>query len=257
MRGKECGSLPWYQVLFDGDYLRLWASSLTAERTVAEVEGVVRLLELQPGARILDLCCGHGRHTIPLAALGFRLWGQDLSQLFLEQARHSALEGGVKVEWVHSDMREIPFEDEFDVILNLFSAFGYFESEADDLAVLQSVARALKPGGRFLLECGHHEALVRRFQPASISREPDGTVVLQERTFDLRTGKVDTLMTALWPDGRQSEHRFCVRSYPLCDLARMLELAGLNVVGYYGGLDASPLTLDSRRLAVIAERPVE
>src|SRR5687768_11398088 len=113
---------PWYRQLFGEDYLHDFAR--TPERTAQEVEGIVQRLALPPGSRILDLCCGHGRHTIPLAQHGYQMTGQDLSELFLRQARTDAEAQGVQVRWFHSDMREIPFENEFDAVINIYVSFG-------------------------------------------------------------------------------------------------------------------------------------
>ncbi|HEX3213864.1 MAG TPA: class I SAM-dependent methyltransferase, partial [Actinomycetota bacterium] len=124
---------------------------LPAERTAAEVNGVVGQLGLAPGARLLDLCCGPGRHAVPLAQLGYRVTGLDLSRPLL--ARAAAAAAGQRVGLVAADMRRLPFADgSFDAVLNLFNAFGYLEDEAQDELVLAEVARVLAPGGRFLQE---------------------------------------------------------------------------------------------------------
>ncbi len=104
---------PWYKTFFGEDYLRIY-SFLTPERTEREVDGIVRLLDLPPGSAILDLCCGHGRHALALAKRGYRVTGQDLSEVFLQRAQAEAEAQGVQVRWLQSDMRKIPFESEFD-----------------------------------------------------------------------------------------------------------------------------------------------
>lgn len=247
-------SEPWYQELFGEDYLRVWEPSIPPERTEQELTGILDLLQLPPGSRILDLCCGHGRHAIPLAARGYRVTGQDLSELFLRRGGEEAAAAGVDVEWVHSDMRTIPFTDELDAVINIFTAFGYLETEDEDQQVLHAIHGALKPGGRFLLEVGSREGLVRRFGPHSITRHEDGLVVLEERRFDLLASRSETRMTLLHPDGSRREYRHAVRMYSLTELAKMLAKASLSLEAYHGGLDGSELTLESRRLAVIARK---
>src|SRR5207248_11796274 len=96
--------------------------------------------------------------------------GQDLSEVFLDRARADAEARSMEVNWILGDMREIPFVDEFDAIINIFTAFGYLESDAEDQRVLHQVHKALRPGGRFLLELMHRDALVRGFQPFGVSR---------------------------------------------------------------------------------------
>src|SRR2546429_3597127 len=111
---------PWYKTFFGEDYLHIYEPVLTPERTQREVDGIVNLLALPQGSSILDLCCGHGRHAIPLARHGYKVTGQDLSEVFLREAEKEALAKGVHVDWLHGDMRNIPFENEFDAVINIF-----------------------------------------------------------------------------------------------------------------------------------------
>jgi len=113
---------PWYQRFFNEDYFRIYGPRLSPDRTAGEVDGIVELLGLPAGAKILDLCCGHRRHAIPLAERGYQMTGLDLSEVFLRHAREAAEARGVEVRWVRSDMRDVPFEAEFDAVLNLFTA---------------------------------------------------------------------------------------------------------------------------------------
>jgi SAM-dependent methyltransferase len=148
----------------------------------------------------------------------------------------------------------VPFEDEFDAIINVFTAFGYFASDDDNQRVLRQVHRALRPGGRFLLETMHRDALVRGFQPFGVLRHEDGLVVTEERRFDQLAGRTAVRVTLLYPDGRRTELGHEARTYTLTKFAAMLGRAHLDVQATYGGLDGAPLTLDSR-LVVIARKP--
>lgn len=247
--------MPWYEELFGEEYLRICRPALTEERTTREVEGIVRLLDLPPGSALLDLCCGYGRIAIPLAERGYQVTGQDLSEVLLRHAREDAAARGASVRWIHSDMRRIPFEAEFDAVINIFTAFGYLESEEEDTTVLRQVAAALKPGGRFLIEIFHRDNLMRRYRPHQIDRHEDGLIVLHEGDLDLLASRNHVTITMLYPDGSRRTLGHSVRMYTLTELAGMLDTAGLPVEVYYGGLDGSELTLDSRRLVVIARKP--
>jgi SAM-dependent methyltransferase len=245
---------PWYVTYFGEEYFDIYGPMLSEERTAREVEGIIKLLDLPQGSRILDLACGHGRHAIPLAQSGFQVTGQDLSEVFLDRARAEAQARSAPIRWVHGDMRKIPFVDEFDAIINIFTAFGYFESDTEDQQVLHQVHKALRPGGHFLLDLMHRDALVRRFQPFDVSRRDDGLVVTEERQFDQLAGRTTVRVTLFHPDGRRTESGHVVRNYTVTELAEMLGRSGLEVQATYGGLDGSPLTLDSRRLVVIAQK---
>jgi SAM-dependent methyltransferase len=109
-----------------------------------EVEGIVNLLALPERSEILDLCCGHGRHAIALAQRGYRVTGQDLSEFLLARGRAEADAKTVELDWILSDMRRIPFEQRFDAVINIFSSFGYLETEDEDQRVLDQIHRDLK-----------------------------------------------------------------------------------------------------------------
>jgi SAM-dependent methyltransferase len=181
--------------------------------------------------------------------------GQDLSAPFLQRAREMAEAGSLNMRWVQSDMRTIPFENEFDAIINIFTSFGYFEHEEEDQQVLQQVHKALKPGGLFLLETIYQPRVVRSFSPYGIIRYDDGLIVLEERRLDLLRSRNEIRVTILYPDGRRTEYRQSIRIYTLTELVRMLAEAGLQTRAYYGGLDSSALTPDSR-LAVVSQKAI-
>ena len=245
---------PWYKTLFGEDYLRMYEPVLTPERTQREVDGIINLLALPQGSSILDLCCGHGRHSVALAQRGYQITGQDLSEVFLHEAEKEAMAKGVHVDWVHSDMRHIPFEDTFDAVINIFTAFGYLETQDEDQGVLKQVSKALRPNGLFLLETLQREKFIRHFEPHMIEHHPDGLIVLEERDFDMLTSRANVKLTMIYADGERKEYGHAARIYTLTELAQMLSRAGLQVKGYYGAWDKSRLTIDSLRLLVLAQK---
>jgi ubiquinone/menaquinone biosynthesis C-methylase UbiE len=244
----------WYADFFDEDYLRIYGPDLSEERTEQETDHIVERLALPPGSKVLDLCCGHGRHSIALAERGFQVTGQDLSAVFLEKARADAAEAGVLVRWVHGDMRQVPFEKEFDAAINMFSAFGYLESEEEDQKVLNQVHRALKPGGQFLLETIHRAWLIRNFESRGWHIGAEGVVVLEERQFNLLTGRNQVTVTLIDHDGARHLRQHAMRIYSAAELVRMVAQTGLTVEAAYGALDGRELTLDSNRLVLLARR---
>jgi SAM-dependent methyltransferase len=245
--------VPWYKTFFGTDYLRIYSPFLTPERTAREVASIIKLLNLPPDSSILDLCCGAGRHALPLAQHGYRITGLDQNENFLHLAQSEAEAKGIEARWVQSDMRTIPFENEFDAVINIFTSFGYLEDENEDLRVLQQVRRALKPNGRFLLETVYQPRVLRNHIPHGIIRYNDGLIVLEERRLDLLGSRNEIAITMLAPDGRRTEHRQSIRIYTLTELVRMLAAVDIQVLEYYGDLDGSALTLDSR-LVILGQK---
>jgi SAM-dependent methyltransferase len=246
--------IPWYEAFFGEDYLRVYAPFLPPEKTARDVEGILRLLALAPDSALLDLCCGYGRHAIPLSLRGYRVTGLDLSEALLHHAQLDAEKQGAHLTFIQSDMRTIPFENEFAAIINIFTSFGYLETEQEDQTVLQQVARALRPNGLFLLETVYQPRVLRAFTPHGIIRYPNGMIVLEERHIDLVKSRNEVRVTVLNPD-RRREYTQSMRIYTLTELIRMLAVAGLHVEAYYGDLDGATLTLDSR-LVILARKHV-
>jgi SAM-dependent methyltransferase len=235
----------WYDGFFEAEWLDYLSPSADSQRTRREVDFVVERLELEPGARVLDLACGRGRHSVELARRGFRVTGVDLSPRSLGLAREAARAAEAEVELVCCDMREIGYEEEFDAVINLFTAFGYFEDSGEDRIVLERVARALVPGGAFLLDTLNPLWLARGFRPREWQEFEDGTVMLEERRYDPLTGRVTGIWTFVRPDGTRSQLRHSLRSYTPAELATMFQAAGLDVEGAWSGFDGSPLGFES------------
>ena len=245
----------WYVDFFrQGFYHRSWAPAERFERAEREVDFMVDALGLPSGASVLDLCCGEGRHAIALARRGYRMTGLDLSAFHLRLARQAAKEAKVSVRWHRWDMREIPWEGEFAAVINVFTSFGYLESDEEDFKVLAGVDKALKPGGRFFLDTINREMLVRHWEEHSWQEGHEGTVRLEDRRFDFLTGRQRNRVLSIDPDGTRSEHEIDLRLYTLKELVDMLSRAGLVVRRTWGGFDGREYGLDSRRMIVLSEK---
>ena len=249
MKGEE---VPWYKEFFGQGYLDTY--EFDSERTLREVDFVEEALALPRGSCILDLCCGHGRHLVELAARGYEMMGLDLNRLFLELAQGELDRRGLKARLIHVDMREIPLEGEIEAAINLFTSFGYLESDEEDMKVLWGVARAVKPGGKFLIDTMGRDRLVRIFQPRGWHETEGGFRVLEKREFDPLRGGNFVEVTRIAPDGSEERVWHWFRTYTLTELAKMLERAGLAVKETYGGYDGSPHSLESRRMMILAEK---
>ncbi len=246
-------NIPWYQAFFNEDYMRIYAPFLTQEKTAQEVQDIQLLLNLPQGSHILDLCCGYGRHAIPLAQQGYQVTGFDLSEKLLHIAQTSAAEQGVQVRWIQGDMQSLPFEEEFDAIINLFTSFGYLPNDGDNAQVLAQISRALKAKGKFLLETVHQPRVLRAFSPHGITRYEDGLLVLEERHINVHSVRNEVHITLIFPDGRRAEYDQSIRLYTQPELSHMLAMAGLQVLASYGGLNRGPLSMDSR-LVIISQK---
>jgi SAM-dependent methyltransferase len=253
---------PWYETLFKRDYYDYFyiggprgflSAEQEAQKNETQVDFIVKALDLEDGARILDLCCGHGRHAVPLAQRGFRVTGLDLSAYHLRLAKAAARRAGVEAAFVRSDMREVP-RGPFDAVINMFTAFGYFDDDEENQRVLNGVARSLKRGGRFLIDYLNFTYLCRVFRESDCMRRPDGSLAIEMRSHDVRTGRNEVETLHIEPDGRQHKRSHSVRMYSFRELETMLAQAGLRVTNAWGNFDGSDLTMQSHRMIVLAER---
>jgi len=124
----------WYETFFDEHWLVISSQTHSQERSAAEAEFLIAELGLESGQRVLDLPCGHGRHSIELARRGLRVVGVDLNDAPLEMARAAAREFGVQLDLRRVDMREIEFREEFDAVINMWTSFGYFDPHVVKMA---------------------------------------------------------------------------------------------------------------------------
>ena len=244
----------WYRSFFGSDYLHIYGGELTAERSEEEAGFVMRALGLRPGDRVLDLCCGPGRHSVPLAAAGLSVTGLDMSDEYLGLAEEAARKAGVSVRLVRGDMRELAFRGEFDAVVSMFTAFGYFESEDEDQRVLDGAAAALRPGGKLLLDLLSRDWVVANHVRSETRQAADGAAVREMREFDPVAGRSHVEFEMTDPDGQVRRAGHHIRLYVATEISRMLQQAGLVVERTYGGYDGSGLSVDARRMVLVARK---
>ncbi len=244
---------PWHE---DDAFWRDTAQVMFGERRWAaapeEVDKITALAGLQPGMHVLDLCCGVGRHSLELARRGYRMTGVDRTAAYLAEAQRRAAGEGLDVEWVQADMREFRRPAAFDVALNLFTSFGFFEDPADDRCVAENLAYSLKPGGALLVEMMGKEILARIFQPRGW-HEDNGLIVLEERKVTRNWGWMENRWIIIRGNERV-EHRLSHRLYAATELISLLISSGFMAAEAYGGLDGSPYDHTAKRLVVLARR---
>ncbi|MBI4161979.1 MAG: class I SAM-dependent methyltransferase [Acidobacteria bacterium] len=246
----------WFREFFGADYLRAYGPRNRREAP-AEVPFIEAALGMRRSEVYLDLCCGEGRHAVPLAARGYRLAGVDLSPDLLAAARGRAAGAGVRVDWVRADSRALPFPGAFDGVYCWFTSFGYFPDSADDRRMLAEVERVLRPGGRFLLEVLNREFLADR--PVEEKEiHGDGCRLRSRMEFSAATGLATTRKVLRFADGTLKEYRLVTRVYPLSDLAAMIRSVGLEDPAPLDGASSRGETSAGapRALRLLARKPL-
>ncbi|HEV3031431.1 MAG TPA: methyltransferase domain-containing protein [Polyangia bacterium] len=246
-------SKPWFEEVFDEDYLRT-LPFMSADQTLREVEFIEASLGVKPGGQLLDVGCGYGRHAIELVQRGLDVTGLDLSLPLLLRAADEAQKRAMSVNFVHADMREMEFEKQFDGVYCMLTSFGYFDEETN-LRVAEGMSRALKPGGRLLLDLVNRDYIVGDL-PSRVWWEGNGCVVLEEVDFSFHTSRILTHRSIVFEDGRQSEQEISVRAYSLHEIGRLLRQAGFRVLDISGSLATRGHFFGgtSRSLLILAEK---
>ncbi|MGZ5483100.1 MAG: class I SAM-dependent methyltransferase [Pyrinomonadaceae bacterium] len=253
----------WYETFFHGVTLDLWRRAIPPEQTTAEAEFLIQNLNCELGARVLDVPCGNGRLTFELANHGYRVTGVDIAEEFIEEARSRAAElinppanaGGTdltaSVKFILGDMRNIEGLGIYDGAFCFGNSFGFLEY-ADMEKFLAGVARALKPGARFLVNTAMAaESVLPDFEEQSCHEMGDIVMTIKERylaeescvdseyIFE-RNGEIDS---------RKAKHWI----YTVAEIRRMLERAGFEVLHCFGSLKGEAFKLGSRELFVVSE----
>jgi SAM-dependent methyltransferase len=241
----------WYRGFFKNSFYNP-ASPAAVQKAPAEAAFALRRLKLKKGSALLDLCCGPGRHAVEFAAAGHAVTGADYSEEYLLEAAARARRRRVKLRLLRGDMRELPFRGEFDAAVNLFTSFGYFLKFSDDLRTLEGVARALKPGGLFLIDLINGAWVRSHFRDRTWHDQ--GTHYLLENTRLTADGVYNEWTRLPKKSGRALKRTFFSRLYDRPRLEAALRRAGLQPLGAWGGFRGEKLSAERNRLIMLARK---
>jgi SAM-dependent methyltransferase len=205
------------------DYMFVYGNDLTDKRSDAEVAWVVRLLELDSPLKILEM------------------------------ARQQAKAMGVQVDYRQGDMRQLSFNAEFDRVLLLFTSFGYFGDD-ENLQVAENMARALKPGGLLGFDIPNRDVIAGE-PPTSAVIDKNGDLIINRLSFEVHTGRFHNRRIIV-RNGVRRDKPFSIRLYNVQEIRALLGRVGLEVAKVLGD-DDQPLSAQSRRLVVIARKPLQ
>jgi SAM-dependent methyltransferase len=248
-RYREGMNSQWFETWFDSDHYRRLYSHRSVEEAAGFVDALVRRLQPAPGAAMLDLGCGSGRHAVRLAARGFDVTGMDLAASSIAAAKQFE---GPTLRFRRHDMRA-PFGTRlYDCVFSFFTSFGYFDDPAEQLTVVRNMARALKPGGRLVLDYLNVRYADEHTTPAE-SISVGGTTYRIRRWTDGRS----FFKRIAVDDGRGEPivHREQVARLSVGDFERLLSAHGLEIEELYG--DYALNAYDARtspRLVLVARK---
>lgn len=253
---RVAAAADWWATFFEGPALEVWRRGHTPAENRAEAEAVARMLRLDPGAKVLDVPCGNGRLALELAAAGHAVRALDACAELLEEGRRAAEERGLALAFAPGDMRALAYEGEFDAVICAGNSFGYFDG-AGNRAFLAGVARALRPGGRFLLEYPMVAELVDAHPPGRNWRILGDRLLLMDSCFDEPAGRVETSYTFVdlaRERGDVEERTASYQVYGARELEQLLAGVGLVESERLGDRDERPFGPDSEQFYLRAVR---
>ncbi len=217
-----------------------------------EARSILDLVNLGEGD-VLDLACGPGRHAVALAKEGFRVTGVDLSPFLLQKAISLARTESVDVEWVRDDMRHFVRPEAFNLVINIFTSFGYFDDKRDDMTVLQNIHRNLRAGGALVMDVMGKEWLARGFLPTTSEELADGRLLVQRHEIFDDWTRIKNQWILIEGD-KATTFRFHHTVYSGQEIRGSLLDVGFSDVQLFGGLDGSEYGLNARRLVAVARK---
>ena len=242
----------WYENFFQGITLDLWREAVSPEQTRAEAGFLERELGLRPGARVLDVPCGFGRHSVELASRGYRVTGVDFSRDMLEEARKRAASARLEIEWRRADMRDLPWDAELDGAFCLGNSFGYLDAEGTR-AFVRAVARSLKPGGRFVLDTGlAAESILPRLREKEWMHVGN-ILFLEENRYHPSEGCMETKYTYVRRGETETQTGFHW-VFTLREIRSLLFEAGFEPENQYRSLEREPFQVASPSLLLVARK---
>lgn len=236
----------WWSKIFNYLYLKTDGDVVDdSSITSSEIDSFLTILKPSSDDRILDLCCGQGRHSMELSRRNFQnIEGLDRSHYLIQKAKSIAKKEDLKVKFKEGDARKIPFSnDSFNIILVLGNSFGYFDTIQDDLRVLKEVFRTLKPWGKLLIQVTDGEYLKEHFLPRSWEWIDKKHFVCRERSLSLDKQRlISREVVTHIEKGIIADQFYAERLYSQENLSELLTAAGFSEITFHGTM--SP---DSKR----------
>ena len=233
-------------------YMKFRAPWLSDERTKQELQFLTRILKINKDQKVLDIPCGFGRHSILLAKKWCQVTGIDTNKYFIQEAKKRGKGSGAKyIQW---DMLKLKYKAEFDVVINLFTSFGYFDDAANE-RVLQNFYNALKEGGKLVIDMINRDRIVQTYTKG-IRKDYtmiDKDIMLEEESFDLLTGRLHNNKKFIIKN-KEIHVPYSLRIYTYTEIRDLLQNVGFTVTGVYGDYRWSAYSLTSKRLIIMAQK---
>lgn len=249
---------------FGQRYIDTIAVNIKPETTEEQTSFMENQLDLHKGDAVLDAGCGQGRNSIEFAKRGYGVTGFDYSEILLTYAKKKAQEQNLKVSFTQGDLKSLPFKDEFDAVI-LMLAFGFLDSDEDNLLVMKNISQALKSHGKIFMVVSNSIPIISKMmsdpdvkdekgalsQIKEITR--DNIIIHPKMTFDIRTMKYTSVET--WEkDSKTHKEVTVIRIFTIPEIVRMAKQSGLVIKKIWGDFDESDFSAHSPLMLFLMEK---
>jgi len=220
------------------------------EESKEEIEKIIELADLEPGMKVLDMPCGVGRHSIELQKKGFNVVGVDKTSEYVDEAKEK--DDSSEIEFIKEDMKSFKREHSFNVVLNWWNSFGYFEDREDDRQMLENIYTSLKQDGALVMDLWSKELAAMNDFSSHWSGQ-DGIYNLEEGRPKDDWKKVERTWIKV-ENGETVEYTWEQRLYAASELEQMLKQVGFSNIDFYGNVEGDGFDEEADRLVVVARK---
>jgi 2-polyprenyl-3-methyl-5-hydroxy-6-metoxy-1,4-benzoquinol methylase len=241
--------MEWYKNWFNSEeYLKVYRHRDKKEANEL-VQLVVNNIEVSKVTTVLDMAAGSGRHAVIFAREGFEVTAVDLSENLLSIGKKYAENENIKIEFVHSDIRQFSPNIKYNLILNLFTSMGYFEKDEENYFILSKAYELLENNGYFVLDYFNKSYVENNLVPSTID-EFDGSVITQNRFIE---GERIIKEITIENKGKINKYFESVRMFSKDELINMLQKLGFRIIKIFGDFKGNSFELESSpRIIIIA-----
>ncbi|MEK6800394.1 MAG: class I SAM-dependent methyltransferase [Nanoarchaeota archaeon] len=229
---------------------------LLSERTKREVNGIITLSAIREGAKILDIPCGYGRHSIELSKKGFSVVGIDINEKHLIKAKKESK--GLSIEFIKKDMRDIGKENynKFDLVTNMFYSFGFFEKEKENDKAMGEFYNALKNKGKFILHTDVSPEILegKNYRLREKRTLANGKELVIEEKYNKQNNRMEGSWTILSKNNENKLTPYSVRIYSKTEFEALAKKVGFKNVKFYGSFKGDVFDNNSLELIMVAEK---
>ena len=243
--------MEWFKDLYDQFRMETNFGNVPDKETKADVDFICEVLDLNKEAKVLDLFCGFGRHSIELARRGYSVTAIDYNRNYLELGKELCKGMENIPNFVQGDVRSINYGEEYDGTIIMFNSFGYF-NDIEDKLILDKIYNALKPGGKFLLEILNRDWILKNYKDEQESNYK-GIQVIEKREFDILTSRNDFIIQR-FGENENVIKRVSWRLYSAHEIKNVLVEIGFELVSAYSSLNKGPLKIDTRLMRLIFKK---